>query len=166
MSEDPKEQPSEAAARYLADKGIARIELMQATVDRARELLESGEISEPVEGTEPNSAIYKWEKTERSPDAPRRVWIATVEDFATGEGVSIHCVAGFAGDADEFRRQIAPELGRHLANGAQVREGAAGFGWDTMFLTPHLRTLLAAWDRGDDRPAVMRYFAVFRANYS
>ena len=39
--------PSEAAARHLAEKGIAGIEQVQAIVERAHEMLATGKVAPP-----------------------------------------------------------------------------------------------------------------------
>lgn len=160
-------EPPEAIARFLASKGMAGVEQMQAIVNLAREM-----VIQP-DGTSdapPVSAVtsYEWEADDGPPpDAPRSVWMASMDDYATGEGLSIYFVVAFARTESEFRRHIALELGAGLADRARVRKGVEGsvpFG--SMFLTGSLRSSLGAFDRGEDRPAAMSFVARYRANYS
>ncbi len=159
--------PSELVARHLAEKGEAVIEQMQATVDRAREMLAAGEVSPPPDGIDPHRPPpYKWEITERLLDEPNRVWLASVDDYGTGEGLSVYFAAGFAHDEDEFRRRISLELGRELAHKAKVRLGVGDLPFASMFLSPAPRTTLEGFDQGEDRLGAMSYLACYRANYS
>ncbi len=122
MSKTDPGTPSEAAARHLALKGRAAIEQIQATVDRARELLAGG-LAPPANDIEPPP--HQWELVDDRPsEALPRIWLAVVDDFATGEGLSVYFVAGLARGENAFRRSIALELGRELADRAVVREGA------------------------------------------
>jgi hypothetical protein len=167
MSKSAKAAPSEAIARHLAGKGEAAVEQWQAVVDRAREMLASGEVRPPVDGIDPHRPPpYPWETTERRLDTPRRVWLGYVNDYATGEGSSVYFGAGFARDEDEFRRRLSLELGRELANLAKVGEGADSLPFASVYLSPSFRSRLDAFDRGEDRPAAMSFLARFRANYS
>ncbi|MEW9853902.1 hypothetical protein [Novosphingobium sp. M1R2S20] len=107
-------QPSESAAWHLALKGSAAIEQIQASV-RARELLAEGLVP-PAAGIEPSR--YAWETADDPPsDALPGVCLAVVDDFATGEGLSVYFVAGFARGENAFRRSIALELGANLPIG-------------------------------------------------
>ena len=72
--------PSEAAARHLAEKGIAEIEQVQAIANRAHEMLSTGEVAPPPFGEDPHRpAPYPWEVAEVRTELPRRVWVGTVE---------------------------------------------------------------------------------------
>ncbi len=85
--------PSDGAARYFAEQGIEKNEQVQAIVDRAREMLASGEVVPPADGEDPHRPPpYPWESTQPPADLPRRVWLAAVLDFATGEGMTHHFV--------------------------------------------------------------------------
>ncbi len=159
--------PSDGAARYFAEQGAEKIEQVQAIVDRAREMLASGEVAPPIDGEDPHwPPPYPWESTEPPADLPRRVWLAAVMDFATGEGMTHHFAATLASDEDEVRRSLSREIGPHLAHGAKIGAGIGEFPSGSMFLSPNLRAKLESFDRGEDRPAAMSYLACYRANYS
>lgn len=166
MSKSAKTAPSEAIARHLAGKGEAAVEQWQAVVDRAREMLASGEVR-PLDGIDPHRLPpYPWETSGRRLDAPERVWLGSVEDYASGEGISVYFAAGLAHDEDEFRRSLSIEFGRELAHRAEVREDPDALPLSTFFLSPVLRTNVRAFDRGEGRPATMSFIARYRANYS
>lgn len=159
--------PLDAAARYLAEKGQAWVAHHQAIVDRAREMLASGEVVSTPDGIEfHRPPPYWWELTERDLSAPERVWLGTVDDFATGEGLRVYFVARFARSEEEFRRGLALELGRQLANRAEVREGVGPHPASTIFLSPAMRKSLDAFDRGEERPGALSFIARYHANYS
>jgi len=157
--------PSEAVARHLVQLGEDAIKQVMATVERARELLASGSVPPFPEGTEP-PAPYAWEITEPQLETPKRVWFAYVDDYGTGEGLSVYFAAALARDEDEFRRSISSELGRELANKAEVRLDVHGSSLASRFLPPTFVSTLEAFDRGEDRPATMSFLVRYRANYS
>ncbi len=159
--------PSDGAARYFAEQGVGKIEQVQAIVNRAREMLASGEVAPPADGEDPHRPPpYPWELTERLLDEPNRVWLASVDDYATGEGLSVYFAAGFAADEDEFRRSISREVGRELAHLAKVRLGVGELASASMFLSPDLRATLEAFDHGGERPGAMSFIAKYHVNYS
>lgn len=158
--------PSEAAARHLAEKGEGAIAEVAAIAERARELLASGLVNPAADGHDPHRPPYSWELTERDVHAPKRIWLGYVDDYATGEGLSVYFFAALARGEDEFRRSISLELGRELADKAEVRLGVGGFPFASMFLSPSFASSLEGFDRGEDRPAAMSFIAKYRANYS
>lgn len=166
----PKPEPlaaSEAVARHLAETGEAGIARMQAAIDRAREMLARGEVVDPSEAHEPTSHAYPWEHTERSLDGPKRVWLASVEDYATGEGLTLFFAAGLARGEDEFRRRIALELGRGRAHRAAIGQGLKGeVPFIDSFVSARLRAMLERFDQGEDPPATMSFFARYAENRS
>jgi hypothetical protein len=168
MSEEPeKAAPSEGIARLLAEQGEAAVHRMKATVERAHEMLANGEVSPPVEGVDPHApAPYAWEKTEPRLDLPRRVWLASVSDFGTGEGMTAYFGASYAHDEDELRRWLSRQIGRELAHLAKVGEGLDSVPYADMFLSPHMKAQLEGFNGGEDRPAAMSFVANFWANYS
>lgn len=156
----------ERQARHVAKLGMTSVENLEAVIARARELLEAGEIVPPPNEENPYlPQPYAWQLTEPQLDLPRRVWLATVEDFATGQGHSVYLAAGFAHDEDEFRRSLALELGPHLAHGAQAGAGVDGVPFKDMFLPAKLEAMLTGFDNGKERPAVMAYLARYYADY-
>jgi hypothetical protein len=166
MSSESNVLPSVEIARLIAERGAATVERMHANVELAREMLASGKIAEPAAGVDPHFPAYPWESTEPRSDLPRRVWLADVLDFATGEGMTNHFAATLAHDEDEVRRRLSREVGRHLANDAKIKAGLGAFAPSRLFLSELLRSKLEAYERSEERPAVMSYFAKFSANYS
>jgi hypothetical protein len=92
--------------------------------------------------------------------------MGSVEDFATGEGLTVHFAAAFAHDADEFRRRLSLELGREQARQAKIGIGVEGIPQAALFLSPKLRGMLERFDSGEERPAAMSFFARYHANNS
>jgi len=165
MSRHTNAEPSEAVARYLAEKGEGAVENMQAAVNRAREMLASSEVTAPADGVDPHRPPHPWETTEPRLDSPKRIWLGYVDDYATGEGLSAYFAASFARSEDEFRRSMSIEIGRELADRAEVGEGVDAIPIASMFLSPSFRSRLEAIDRGNG-PAMISYLARYRANYS
>ena len=100
MNEESK-ATLERQARHVAKLGMTSVENLEAVIARARELLEAGQIVPPPNDENPYlPQPYAWQLTEPQLDLPRRVWLATVEDFATGQGHSVYFAAGFAHDED------------------------------------------------------------------
>lgn len=88
--------PFEAAAPQLVEKGIGGIEQVQPIVDRAHEMLATGEVAPPF-GEDPHRpSPYPWEVADARADMPKRVWVGAVEDFATGDGLTVHFAAALA----------------------------------------------------------------------
>ena len=104
---DKTHKPAEGVAKFLAEKGDATLDIMQATVDRARAMLANREVFPPPDGTDLDRKPYAWETTPQCMEGPYRIWFASASDYATGEGVSIYFAAEFAADEGEFRRSIA-----------------------------------------------------------
>ncbi|MEO1969639.1 MAG: hypothetical protein ABGW87_13140 [Sphingomonadaceae bacterium] len=158
-------KPSRAAARYLAERGEDHLDWAQATLDLAREMLASGEIETSSDSTSTiSSAPYPWEVSEASSDQPKRVWYASVEDLATGEGHTVYFATGLHRDEDEFRRELSEQIGRALANAASVSLDADKLPLAAAFLTDGLKANFA--HVGEGGPAVMFYFAKYHANFS
>ena len=168
MTEESKTQAhSDAVVKYLAEKGEAAIDQWQDAVNRARAMLASGEVLPPPDGLDPHlPPPYPWETSEQQMEGPYRVWLGSVSDYATGEGMSIYFFVEFAADEDEFRRSISRRLTREIANQAQVCEGVAAAPNAQWFLSSQLRARLEAFERGEDLPGAMSFYACYRANYS
>jgi len=169
MDEDAKRAATfEIGSRYLARKGLAAITDLQAQVDRARELLASGEVEPDLEGAPPVAPPYEWELTTAPLGAPKRIWLASVENFATGMGHSAHGFACLAHDKDEVRRLMALSLGRFLANGATIGEGREAKVPIAQALIPEMvpRNLEEIAGSSGEGPAVITFLASYHANYS
>lgn len=151
------------AARQLASRGEATVALVEAIVQGARELLEAGAVQPTPPEQEPNA----WEAEELfPPGAPLQTYLATVDHFATGEGLTISFFAGRAPSANAFRRSVAREVGAHLADHATIAEGSdAKIPFGKMFLSDALRTKLEQIESGEDQPGAFAFFARWHANY-
>ncbi|MXP30139.1 hypothetical protein GRI58_15120 [Porphyrobacter algicida] len=164
-NDQQQKQPSRTAARHLAERGEEHIARVQATVDLARAMLASGEVNTSPDNSHGISLPpYPWEVSEVRSDQPKRVWYASVENFATGEGHTVCFAAGRHRDEDEFRRQLAGEMGRGLANTASVSLDVDELPLAATFLTDGLKANFAHMGQGG--PAVMTYFGKYYANYT
>lgn len=150
--------PSEAVARQLVQLTEEAIRQMMAAAERAKELLASGSMPPLPDDKDPHGPEpYPWEMSEPDPEDAKRVWFAAVHDFGTGEVLSLYFAAALARDEDEFRRCISSELGRELANKADVKVGVHGSSLPSRFLPPAFVDTLGGLDRGEDRPATMSF---------
>ena len=159
-------EPPEATARYLASKGKAGVEQMQQIVNRARKMVTEADMvfDHPMLLAVPRYTS----DTEVAPTPGGRssVWIASTDDYASDEGLSIYFIVAFASSESEFRRSIAHELGSELADRASVRAGAGlSLPFANLFLSPSFRSTLAAFERGEQRPIMMNFVAGYRAKY-
>ena len=167
MTGKEKARPSEALATHFARKGEAAMAELQATVERAREMLASGEVQPYEEGEDPfDVPPYDWEVSEPKSDAPRRIYLGSVSDLATGQGHTVQFAAGLARDGDEFRRQLAAHIGHVLANGAKVNRGLEEVSFSKTFISPSVRQTLEKFDQGKDAPAGFFYLSRWYENRS
>lgn len=167
MSERKEAAPSALLAEHLARKGPDELDKLQATLDLARQLLASGEVKPYAEGENPfELPPYSWEVSEPPVDVPKRVFLGTVTDLATGTGHTVHFAAGLARDEDEFRRQLAAHIGHTFANGARVRAGLGDFPSSKTFISPSLRRTLQKFDEGPNAPAGFFYLGQWHENRS
>ena len=167
MTEKEMAKPSEVLAAHFAHKGEESVAELQATVERAREMLASGEVQAYGEGENPFEVPpYDWEVSEPKSDAPRRVYLGSVSDLATGQGHTVHFAAGLARDEDEFRRQLAAHIGHVLANGAKVNRGLEEVPFSKTFISPSVRQSLEKFDKGKDAPARFFYLGRWHENRS
>lgn len=167
MSEAAKTGPSALLAEHLARKGPEELDKMQVTIDLARQLLAGGEVQPYADGENPFVvAPYPWETSEPRGDAPRRIFLGTVSELATGTGQTVHFAAGFARDEDEFRRQLAAHIGHILADGAKVNLGLEDFQFTRIFVSQQLRQTLKKFDEGQNAPAGFMYLGRWHENRS
>ncbi|WP_343342958.1 hypothetical protein WJT74_06565 [Sphingomicrobium sp. XHP0239] len=167
MSAEEDTKPSEFLANHLARKGPDEVKKVQASVDRARELLASGEVQLYREGENPfELAPYPWEVSEVPANAPRRIFLGTVSDLATGQGHTVYFAAALAWNEDEFRRKMAAHIGHALANGAKVNPGVEDFHFSKTFISPSLRQTLEKFDEGKDAPAAFFFLSQWHENRS
>ena len=167
MSGENSTTPSGFAARHLARRGAEAIEKMQLTVDLARTLFTSGGIEPHGEGEDPfGPPPFAWEVSEPDPDAQRRIFLGSVIDGATGQGITYIFAAGLARDEDEFRRQLSRHVGHILANGAKVGKGPDGPRLSPTFVSPRLKEVLEMYDQGQNAPATFFYVGRWHENRS
>jgi len=167
MSEEQKAKPSQALATHFAHKGAEAVAELQATVERAREMLESGEVQPYGEGENPfEVSPYEWEISKPKSDALRRIYLGTVSDLSTGGGHTVNFAAGLARDEDDFRRKLAAHLGHTWANGAKVNRGLGELPFSKTFISPSLRKTLKKCDQGANAPAGFFYLSRGHENRS
>ncbi|MCA0978833.1 hypothetical protein LCM19_10700 [Qipengyuania flava] len=167
MSENTKAEPVPALAEHWARKGPDELEKMQATLNLAHQLLVSGEIQQYAKGENPfELPPYNWEISEPHGDAPKRIFLGTVSELASGAGHTVRFAAGLALDEHEFRRQLATHIGHTLANGATVKAGLGDFPLSKTFISPSLRRTLQKFDEGLNAPAGFIYLTKWHENLS
>ena len=167
MNEKEAAGPSEALATHFARKGEESVAELQATVERAREMLASGEVQPYAEGENPFEVPpFDWEVSEPKGDDPRRIYLGSISDLATGQGHTVHFAAGLARDEDEFRRKLAAQIGHVLANGAKVKRGLEGGPFSKTFISASFRQTLEKFDHGRDAPAGFFYLSHWHENRS
>ena len=167
MNADRKAEPVPALAEHWVRKGAAEVEKMDATITLARQMMASGEIQPYGEGENPFEVPpYTWEITEPQSDAPRRIFLGTVSELATGTGHTVRFAAGLARDEDEFRRQVAAHVGHTLANGATVNAGLGGFPFSKIFISPSLRKILQKFEEGLNVPTAFIFLSQWHENRS
>ena len=159
--------PLDALATHFARNGEEALAELQATVESAREMLASGKVQPYGEGENPfNMPPYGWEVSEPKSDAPRRIYVGSVSDLATGQGHTVHFAAGLARDEDEFRRQLAAHIGPVLASGVKVSRGLEEVPFSKTFISPSLRQALEKFDEGRDAPPGFFYLSRWHENRS
>lgn len=159
----------ERVARLLAIKGEAEVAKVLAIANHAEALLADPGFAATITRAEKAAvpAPFPWEAEELfAVGTPDSLWLASVDDFGTGEGLTIHFAAAFARSEVEFRRRLAAELGAGLADRAWVGHGInAAVPFLPLFVTPALSDALAAFNAGN-RPAQFSFFARHHVNYS
>ncbi|MBX7512997.1 hypothetical protein K3179_00400 [Qipengyuania sp. GH38] len=167
MSDKREAAPSAFLAEHLARKGPDELDKMQATIYLARQLLVSGEVQPYAEGENPfELPPYPWKITEVRRNAPRRIFLGTVSDLATGTGHTVYFASGLARDEDEFRRQLAAQIGHTLANEAKVKLGIGDFQFSKTFISPYIRRTLEEFDEARDAPAAFLFISRWHENRS
>ena len=158
----------ERVARHLALKGEAEVAMVLAIARRAEALLADPGFATTLTAAETAApAPFDWEAAELFPvGTPVSLWLGSVDDFATGEGLTIYFAVAAARSEGEFRRRLAAEIGAGLADRARVGRGIdARVPFLPLFVTPTLRVALTAFERGDG-PAAISFFARHHANFS
>lgn len=167
MSKSERVIASDPLARHWARKGPVELEMIETTLNLARQLLASGEVQPYREGENPfDLAPYSWETTETPAGAKRRIFLGSVSDLASGQGHTVWFAAGLAKDENEFRRQLAVHIGHTLANGAAVNAGLGDFPLSRTFISPPLRQTLEKFDNGKDAPSSFLFLSRWHQNSS
>ena len=153
------------AALELASKGEAVVARVAAIAERAHQLLGSVEFESAAASPQ---MLYAWQALELfEVCTPRNIYIASVDDFATGEGLTISFFAGLAPSGNAFRRSIAGEVGASLADRATIGKASdAKVTFRDLFLSPALQARLRRIEHGEDDPGAFSFFARVHANYS
>ena len=159
----------ERVARHLAAKGEAEVAMVLAIARRAEALLADPSFATTLTAAEKATAPtpFAWEAAELFPvGGPVSLWLGSVDDFETGEGLTIHFAVAAARSEGEFRRRLAAQMGARLADRAWAGRGIdARVPFLSLFLTPALRQVLIAFERGNG-PAAFSFFARHHSNYS
>jgi hypothetical protein len=160
---DMEDARVEELARKIAANGASYLARYQGALERAREILASGE---PGTIQPQGSPLYPWELGELAhpPNSVPRLFTAAVDGGATGQGAVIQFMARLARDEVEFRRHLALRVGPHVANNAEIRTGAANLApFNTVFVSPALKVVFEHADDGG--LPTFSYFARFDAHY-
>lgn len=167
MSGQDSNTPSDFAARHLARRGASAIDELQLTLDLARTLLEAGGIEPYGEGDNPFVVPpFAWEVSEPPQGGPKRIFLGTVADAVTGQGITHFFAAGLARDEDDFRRQLSRHVGQILANGTKVSRGPGDPGLSPIFMSPQLKEVLERYDEAKSAPASFIYLCRWHENRS
>lgn len=159
----------ERVARHLAVKGEAEVAMILAIARRAEALLTDPGFATTLTAAEKAAAParFAWEAAELFPaGTPVSLWLGSVDDFATAEGLTIYFAVAAARSEGEFRRRLAAEMGAGLADRARVGCGInARVPFLPLFVTPALKAALAAFETGEG-PATFSFCARHHVNYS
>mgnify|MGYP001404344868 FL=1 len=150
-------------ARHLASLGRENAERLQLVVDEALRLLDDPELVIP----EVQPEAFPWEQEEPEVSGPKGIYLATVTDDATGEGLTVYFAAVLARSESEARRSLSRHWTRNLAHLATLARGAdAAVPYAELFLSPRLRAALERLENSGDRPAAFSYQARYHVNIS
>jgi hypothetical protein len=158
----------ERLARHVALQGEAEATRLRAIAERAQEMLADPRFAAIAAAEVAHlPPPFAWERDEEFPaGAPIAVYLASADDFATGEGLTIYFAAGFGRSEDEFRRKLSNEWGAPLADRARIGCGVdAAVPFAPLFVTPALQSSVEAFEKGRG-PAAFSFFARHHANYS
>ena len=167
MSKPERATASNTLARHWARKGSDELEMIEATLNLARQVLASEEVQPYREGENPfDIPPYPWETAETPAEAQRRIFLGTVSDLATGQGHTVWFTAGLARDENEFRRILATHIGYALANGAEVSAGLGDSRLSRTFLSAPLRRMVEKYDGSLGPPANFFFTSQWHENRS
>lgn len=163
MTQSADQEQIQRLARHLASLGCEKVEQFQLVVKEALSLLDDPEQMLP----EAPMDTYPWEQPGPVPEGARAVYLATVEDYATGEGLTVRFAAVLANGEDEARRYLSRVWSKNLAHLVTLAQGAdAIVPFARLFLSPDLRAHLRRIETGEDRPPIFSYQACYHMNMS
>lgn len=155
-------------AIFLAGLGRTAIAEMRMIVERAEQLLDdpaADVIIADAELSPPTSGSHS--EVEIADGAPTLIFRASVPEFASGEGLTVHFLAGQATSEADFRRMLIRKFGTDLADVAAVAQGFDGHvPFAAMFQSSQLQAKLAAIEDGTDQPGMFSFSAQWHTNYS
>ena len=150
-------------ARHLASLGRENAERLQLVVEEALRLLDDPE--QVLSEVQPEA--FPWEQEEPEVSGPKCIYLATVADDATGEGLTVYFAAMLARSENEARRSLSRYWPRNLAHLATLARGADGVvPYAELFLSPRLRAALERLENRGDRPGAFSYQARYYMNIS
>tara|TARA_Y100000296_G_scaffold66979_1_gene79370 strand:+ start:679 stop:1164 length:486 start_codon:yes stop_codon:yes gene_type:complete len=154
----------DVAARRLASGGLEKIEEVQKIVHRARQLRAENQVdalpSVPGAAAKP----FDWEASQPGEEVQRKLFIAAVEEEATGLGLTAYFYAAPCKDEDAVRRKMASLVGRHLADAARVSRFTESPTSADFFMSPMMVRELTEFTCGSEAPGVVSFFAEFHIN--
>lgn len=150
-------------ARHLASLGRENVERLQLVVEEAVRLLDDPE--QVLSEVQPEA--FPWEQEEPEVSGPKGIYLATVADDATGEGLTVYFAAMLARSENGARRSLSRYWPRNLAHLATLARGAdAAVPYAELFLSPRLRAALERLEYCKQRPASFSYHARYHFNKS
>ena len=150
-------------ARHLASLGRENAELIQLVVEEALRLLDDPEQVLP----QVKPKTYPWEQEEPEVSGPKGIYLATVADNATGEGLTVYFAAVLARSENEARRALSRHWTRNLAHMATLAQGAdAIVPYASLFLSPKLLAELKRIEAAEGWLPVFQYQARYYMNMS
>lgn len=161
----------ERLARFVAIKGRADAERLLAIASRAIEFLSDPRLEKSMadEAAASQNARFPWELSNEQfpPGTPVSIFLASVDDYTTGEGLTCYFAAGYGRSETEFRKRLAVEWGAGLADRARLACGAREeVPFASLFVSPALRAALRQLEQREDGPGSFSFFARHHANYS
>ena len=154
----------DVAARRLASGGLEKIDEVQNIVHRARELRAENQVDAPPPAPRAAAKPFDWEATQPGEEVQRKLFIAAVEEEATGIGLTAYFYATRCKDENAVRRKMASLVGRHLANAARVSRFSESPTSADFFMSPKMVRELTELRCGGEAPGAVSFFAEFHIN--
>ena len=161
----------ERVARIVAAKGRDHVARLSAIIARAGELTGDPAFIASMNEVE-RSALqitpYGWEAEEEFViGAPQSIFLASVEDYATGEGSTVTFFATRVRSEAECRRRLAMRIDVESAHRASIGQHFDALIPFSELLVPNaLRNAMRDIEEGPERPGEFSFFATFHLNYA